>query len=69
MQGKAIMCRQRGALHYASGVMLLDCAKLKHWKLATDFDALFTGKREYKKWMNLGYEEPASIGLIEAEWN
>ena len=56
MQGKAIMCRQRGTPpHYASSVMLLDCAKLKHWKLADDFDALFTGKREYKKWMNLGY--------------
>ena len=70
MQGKAIMCRQRGTPpHYASSVMLLDCAKLKHWKLADDFDALFTGKREYKKWMNLGYESAASIGMIEAEWN
>ena len=70
MQGKAIMCRQRGTPpHYASSVMLLDCAKLKHWKLADDFDALFTGKREYKKWMNLGYEDPASIGLCEPEWN
>ena len=64
------MCRQRGTPpHYASSVMLLDCAKLKHWKLADDFDALFTGKREYKKWMNLGYESPASIGLLEPEWN
>ena len=70
MQGKAIMCRQRGTPpHYASSVMLLDCAKLKHWKLSSDFDALFTGKREYKKWMNLGYEDPASIGLLEPEWN
>jgi hypothetical protein len=70
MQGKAIMCRQRGTPpHYASSVMLLDCAKLGHWKLADDFDALFTGRREYKKWMNLGYEQPASIGLIEPEWN
>ena len=70
MQGKAVMCRQRGTPpHYASSVMLMDCAKLKHWKLADDFDALFTGKREYKKWMNLGYEEPSSIGLIEPEWN
>ena len=70
MQGKAVMCRQRGTPpHYASSVMLLDCAKLKHWKLADDFDALFTGKREYKKWMNLGYEPKASIGLLEPEWN
>ena len=70
MQGKAIMCRQRGTPpHYASSVMLLDCAKLRHWELAKDFDALFTGQREYKKWMNLGYEDPATIGLIEPEWN
>ena len=49
--------------------MLLDCAKLKHWSIAEDFDALFTRKREYKIWMNLGYEDPATIGLIEPEWN
>jgi hypothetical protein len=70
MEGEAIMCRQRGTPpHYASSVMLLDCAKLKHWRLEKDFDALFVGQREYKKWMNLGYEAPATIGLIEPEWN
>ena len=59
MQGKAVMCRQRGTPpHNASSVMLMDCAKLAHWKLENDFDALFTGQREYKKWMNLGYEDP-----------
>jgi len=63
MQGKAVMCRQRGTPpHNASSVMLMDCAKLAHWKLENDFDALFTGQREYKKWMNLGYEDPATIG-------
>jgi len=70
MQGKAVMCRQRGTPpHYASSVMLLDCAKLKHWKLADDFDKLFTREREYKKWMNIGYQDPATIGLFEPEWN
>ena len=49
--------------------MLLDCAKLRHWKLETDFDELFTGKRDYKNWMNLGYEDPATIGQFENEWN
>ena len=38
-------------------VMLLDCAKLKHWKVAEDFDRLFKREREYKNWMNLGYED------------
>ena len=72
MQGKAVMCRQRGktAAHGASSVMLLDCAKLKHWKLEKDFDALFKGKRDYNEWMNLGYEDPKiASALIEPEWN
>jgi hypothetical protein len=70
LEGGAIGCRQRGTPpHYASSVMLLECSKLKHWKLEKDFDALFTGQREYKKWMNLGYEDPAMIKLIEPEWN
>jgi hypothetical protein len=70
LEGGAIGCRQRGTPpHYASSVMLLECSKLKHWKLEKDFDALFTGQREYKKWMNLGYEDPATIKLIEPEWN
>lgn len=70
MQGKAVMCRTRGTPpHFASSVMLLDCTKLTHWKLAEDFDKLFTRQREYKTWMNLGYEDKDTIGLIEPEWN
>jgi hypothetical protein len=70
MQGKAIMCRTRGTPpHFASSVMLLDNTKLRHWKLADDFDKLFTREREYKTWMNLGYEDKATIGLLEPEWN
>jgi hypothetical protein len=49
--------------------MLLDCAKLRHWQLDKDFDALFIEQREYKTWMGLGYEDPATIGPIEPEWN
>ena len=70
MQGKAVMCRTRGTPpHFASSVMLLDCGKLRHWSIAQDFDKLFTREREYKVWMNLSYEDPATIGLIEPEWN
>jgi hypothetical protein len=70
MQGKAVMCRTRGTPpHFASSVMLLDCVKLGHWRIADDFDKLFTGEREYKTWMNLGYEDKETIGLIEPEWN
>lgn len=72
MQGKAMMCRMRGTgptAHFASSVMLMDCGRLRHWKLADDFGALFRREREYKKWMNLGYEDPETVGLFEPEWN
>ena len=68
MAGKAIWCCNRSG-HPASSVMLLDCAKLTHWKLADNFEALFRREREYKKWMNLGYEDPATIGTLEPVWN
>jgi hypothetical protein len=72
MQGKGVMCRKRGSgpfAHFASSVMLLDCARLKHWKLSEDFDRLFRRERDYKEWMNLGYEDEANMGLLEPEWN
>jgi len=72
MQGKAILCRMRGTgplAHFASSVMLLDCAKLGHWKLEEDFDRLFRMERDYKDWMNLEYEDKSTIGLFEPEWN
>jgi len=70
MEGKGVMCRTRGTPpHFASSVMLLDCAKLKHWRMAEDFDRLFKREREYKTWMNLGYEDKDTIGVLEPEWN
>jgi hypothetical protein len=72
MEGKAICCCFRGAgprKHPASSVMLLDCAKLTHWRVAEDFDALFRREREYKTWMNLGYEAPETLGVLEGQWN
>jgi len=44
MQGKAIMCRPRSKTNpdingpLASSVMLLDCAKLKHWRAEEQFN-------------------------------
>jgi hypothetical protein len=72
MEGKAIFCRTRGAgrfAHFASSVLLLDCARLRHWRLADDFEKLFRRERDYKDWMNLEYEDKATIGLFEPEWN
>ena len=74
MQGKAIMCRpksgnkgKRGCL--ATSVMLLDCARLTHWKFDEQFNEMFEFKRDYLKWICLKYEDPDTIGLFENEWN
>jgi hypothetical protein len=49
--------------------MLLDCAKLGHWRVERDFNEMFEGKRDYVEWIDLGLEPRATIGLLEAEWN
>jgi hypothetical protein len=71
MQGKAIMCRgskfKNGA--FASSVMLLDCAKLKHWNVEQGFNELFEGKRDYHNWISLLMENRDTIGTFEDEWN
>lgn len=68
MQGKSVCCCYRAG-HPASSVMLMDCAKLENWKVSEDFDALFRREREYKTWMNLGYQPEATIGQLEPVWN
>jgi hypothetical protein len=74
MAGKAIMCRPRsgskgarGAL--ATSVMLLDCAKLTHWRCEHDFNQLFASERDYADWITLELEQRETIGRFENEWN
>jgi hypothetical protein len=74
MMGKAILCRpksgnkgKRGCL--ATSVMLLDCAKLTHWRFEEQFNAMFEFRRDYMRWVCLGYEDRETIGLFEKEWN
>ncbi|HEX5078886.1 MAG TPA: hypothetical protein VFV80_07005 [Geminicoccaceae bacterium] len=70
MQGKALLCRARkGRKSFASSVMLLDCAKLTHWRTAEQFDEMFESKRDYMDWISLKLEPPESIGLLEPQWN
>jgi hypothetical protein len=74
MQGKAICAVPRpghnGRPDYlASSVMLLDCARLRHWRVEDDFAALFARKRDYVDWVELALEPRATIGLLEPEWN
>jgi hypothetical protein len=75
MQGKAILCRRRagpkglidGCL--ASSVMLLDCAKLTHWRVEEQFNEMFEFRRDYQPWICLRTEPRETIGLFENEWN
>ncbi|WP_207791975.1 glycosyltransferase family protein [Siccirubricoccus phaeus] len=73
-EGKAIWCRARpghnGAPEYlASSVMLLDCAKLPHWRFPERLEDLFAGRLDYVDWIELRREPRESIGLLEPEWN
>ena len=49
--------------------MLLDCAKLRHWRCEEMFGELFAGRRDYSDWICLQYEAPETIGALDAEWN
>ena len=53
----------------ASSVMLLDCARLTHWRVEDQFNELFDGDRDYQPWVCLKLEDPDTIGVIEKEWN
>ncbi|MGF1640380.1 MAG: hypothetical protein ACFCUO_05475 [Rhodospirillales bacterium] len=78
MRGKAILCRTRSGLKgiaagklgfFATSVMLLDCAKLRHWRCREQFEEMFAFKRDYMEWISLKLEPRESIGLLEPEWN
>jgi hypothetical protein len=74
MQGHAILAKRmppdgRKPGHWASSVMLLDCARLTHWKCEEDFGRLFTGERDYNDWMWLLMEPVGSVGELEEQWN
>ncbi len=74
MGEKAILCRRRSgpkkwAGCYASSVMLLDCAKLTHWRIEEQFNEMFEFKRDYMDWISLKLEPKSTIGMLENEWN
>lgn len=74
LEGKAIWCRPRPGYHkitdpLATSVMLLDCAKLPHWRFADDLEALWAHRLDYLDWINLKREKLDTIGLLEPEWN
>lgn len=74
MAGKSLFCVPRPGHHgreryKASSVMLLDCARLRHWRCEAQFAELFDDRRDYLLWIDLELEPDASIGYLGAEWN
>ncbi len=78
MEGTAIVCRTRSGLkgiaagklgYFATSVMLMDCARLTHWRCEEQFHEMFEGKRDYMDWISLKLEPRGSVGVLEAEWN
>jgi hypothetical protein len=74
MGGAAVLGRHRSdkqekSWQVATSVMLLDCAKLRHWNVEQEFDELFEFKRDYKDWIVLAHESPENVGILEKEWN
>lgn len=74
MQGKAIWCRNvlredGKSSYFNSSVMLMDCAKLSHWKWNDRIDQMFRHEWDYGEWIFLRTEMPDTIGHLEPEWN
>jgi hypothetical protein len=74
MGGKAILSRMRSGPKklsgcWASSVMLLDCARLTHWRCEAQFEELFELRRDYMDWISLKLEDQDTIGLLEDKWN
>jgi hypothetical protein len=55
--------------YIASSVMVLDCAKLRHWDFDPLLDRLFAHDIDYVDWIELKYEDRSKIGFLEPEWN
>ncbi|MEZ5932250.1 MAG: hypothetical protein R3F54_09905 [Alphaproteobacteria bacterium] len=74
MDGKAIMCVPRpghndSVDYLATSVMLMDCAKLTHWRCEEQFNEMFAFKRDYVQWIELALEPRETLGLLDPVWN
>ena len=74
MAGHAILARWRpGAggrpAYFASSVMLLDCARLRRWRLADQLGEMLDLRRDYVRWVRLELEPAGSVGPLAPGWN
>jgi hypothetical protein len=73
MEGKAVRLLHRpkadGGFDLMTSVMLMDCAKLKHWNVEKTFRQMFASEVDYDDWLGLKLEDPSIIGDLPKEWN
>lgn len=74
MAGRSVLAKRmpadgRKPMHWASSVMLLDCARLAHWRCEADFARLFRFEIDYTDWMWLLSEPGDTVGELEERWN
>ncbi len=75
MGGKAVICRKLpaekggGEGQWATSVLLLDCARLQSWRWDEQIDAMFAGRLDYKRWIQLADEPQDTIGELPEVWN
>lgn len=74
MGDKAVLARPRpghnGRADYmATSVMLMDTARLTHWNLRDQFEAMFRGDLDYDDWITLASQPKGSVGPLEETWN
>jgi hypothetical protein len=75
MGGKAVICRNLpaekggGAGKWATSVMLLDCTKLTSWRWDEQVDAMFAGRLDYQRWIQLADQPTGTIGELPEVWN
>lgn len=55
--------------YIATSVMLLDCARLKHWDFDRLLDDVFARRFDYVAWLQLKLEDRSTLGFLEPAWN
>jgi hypothetical protein len=73
LDGKAIctryVTRPDGSGFWGTSVMLMDCAKLRHWRWDETMERLFRREFDYGDWVSLKLEDQSTILPLEEEWN
>lgn len=58
-----------GPGRWATSVMAMDCARLPHWRWDEEIDAMFDGRLDYKRWIQLADEDASLLGELPEVWN